>query len=92
MLTGEDKGASEDLIDEIDDKVLMEMELVRLKSVLEKIPVEDKSVLLMKYREELSIKEISQIFGKTESAIKMKIKRAKHKAKTVYNATFQNQV
>lgn len=89
VLTSEDEGVTEEVFDEVDDKVLMEMELKQLKVILDKIPVEDKSVLLMKYREELSIKEISQIFGKTESAIKMKIKRAKHKAKTLYNATYQ---
>jgi RNA polymerase sigma-70 factor (ECF subfamily) len=42
----------------------------------------------MKYKEGLSIKEISEVFDKTESAIKMKIKRAKHKCQQKYLETF----
>lgn len=66
--------------DTINEKILLEMKVKNLRKVLEKIPDEDKYVLLLKYQEDKSIKEIAQIFGKTESAIKMKIKRAKEKA------------
>jgi RNA polymerase sigma-70 factor (ECF subfamily) len=34
----------------------------------------------MKYQDDLSIKEISQIVSKSESAVKMQLKRAKAKA------------
>jgi RNA polymerase sigma-70 factor (ECF subfamily) len=37
-------------------------------------------MLLMKYQDDLSIKEISQIVSKSESAVKMQLKRAKAKA------------
>mgnify|MGYP001800669194 FL=1 len=77
-----------DVVEEVPDTALLEMEVKRLKVVLEKIPEGDKAVLLMKYQDDLSIKEIAQSLDKTESAIKMKIKRAKHKAQTVYRATF----
>ena len=66
--------------DTINEKILLEMKVKNLRKVLELIPPEDKYVLLLKYQEDKSIKEIAQIFGKTESAIKMKIKRAKEKA------------
>ncbi len=78
-----------EVIEEVDDRELVEMEISRLKIVLDELPVADKAVLLMKYQEELSIKEISQIIGKTESAVKMKIKRAKHKSKKVYKQIFK---
>jgi RNA polymerase sigma-70 factor (ECF subfamily) len=42
----------------------------------------------MKYQDDLQIKEISGMLNKTESAIKMKIKRAKHKAQLVYKELF----
>ena len=79
-----------DIVEEVPDSELMEMEVARLKQVLEKIPVGDKAVLLMKYQDEMQIKEIAQVLDKTESAIKMKIKRAKHKAQNVYRDLYGN--
>lgn len=85
---------SSDLPDVIDDeannKELLEMEIGRLAQVLELLPIEDKAVLLMKYKDDMSIKEISAHFQKSESAIKMKIKRAKQKAKVIYQKKFSN--
>ena len=89
-LFSDEENEGKEIIEEIDDKVLLEMELERLKAVLDLLSVDDKSVLIMKYKEGLSIRDISEIFGKTESAIKMKIKRAKHKCQRLYNETFPN--
>jgi len=77
-----------DIIEEVSDEAMMEMEVKRLKRVLKEIPSGDSAVLLMKYQDDLSIKEIAEILDKTESAIKMKIKRAKHKAQKVYREIF----
>ena len=77
-----------DTVEEVPDTELMEMEVKRLKKVLERIPPGDKAILLMKYQDEMSIKEIAGILDKSESAIKMKIKRAKHKAQKVYSDIF----
>ena len=74
--------------DEVPDEELLAMEVSRLRVVLDQIPLDDKAILLMKYQDELMIKEIAQILGKTESAVKMKIKRAKHKAQKVYKELF----
>ncbi len=90
-LFSSEEAEGKEVLEEIDDKVLLEMELERLKLVLEELRVDDKAVLIMKYKEGLSIKEISQIFDKTESAIKMKIKRAKHKCQQLYLATYPTQ-
>jgi len=79
-----------DQIDEVEDATLLEMEVSRLKKVLEEIPPGDKAILLMKYQDGMSIKEIAEILSKTDSAVKMKIKRAKHKAKERYNVIFPN--
>lgn len=70
--------------EKVDDKEILEIELGKLVNVLEEIPLEDKTVLLMKYKDGMGIKDISGIIGKSESAIKMKIKRAKAKAKKAY--------
>ena len=66
------------------------MEGARLKKVLSIIPPRDRTILLMKYFDDMSIKEIAGILDKSESAIKMKIKRAKHKAQIVYKEIFSN--
>jgi len=77
-----------DTVEEVPDTELLEMEVRRLKRVLNEIPPGDKAILLMKYQDEMSIKEIAGILDKSESAIKMKIKRAKHKAQKVYSDIF----
>ena len=77
--------------DDIADKELLEMEIVELKEVLERVPVGDKAILLMKYQDDLSIREISGVLGKTESAVKMKIKRAKAKAQKIKKELFQKE-
>lgn len=79
-----------DVEDEVSDKFLLEIKLERLKRILEMINVEDKSILLMKYMDGLSIKDIASIKDKSESAIKMKIKRAKEKFMKVYRQQYKN--
>lgn len=79
-----------DVEDEVSDKFLLEIKLERLKRILEMINVEDKSILLMKYLDGLSIKDIASIKDKSESAIKMKIKRAKEKFMKVYRQQYKN--
>ncbi len=69
---------------EIDDSFILETNVKRLKIILDEIPLKDKTILLMKYQDEMSIKEIGQLLDKSESAIKMKIKRAKQKFKKTY--------
>ncbi len=78
-----------DVPEEVDDSFLLETEVHRLKIILEEIPVDDKAILLMKYQDEMSIKEISAHTDKSESSVKMKIKRAKHKFKRIYFLKFK---
>ncbi len=76
--------------DDIEDRFLMETNVKRLKVILEKVPTGDKTILLMKYQDEMSIKEIGGILGKSESAVKMKIKRAKQKFKKIHHEIYGN--
>lgn len=80
-----------DVEDEVSDKILLEVKLEQLKVILEKINVEDKSILLMKYMDGLSIRDIAGIKNKSESAIKMKIKRAKEKFVKTYKSAYKNE-
>lgn len=83
VLTDEDEKIG-DVQEEVSDKELFEIELDRIKEIMEIIPAEDKAVLTMKYQEGLSIKVIGDVINKSESATKMKLKRAKHKVRTIY--------
>lgn len=72
-----------DITDEEGDR--LEQELLKIKvdclqKVLNAISIENKSILLMKYQEEYSIREIGKILELSESAVKMRIKRAKAQA------------
>ncbi|MCB0662376.1 MAG: sigma-70 family RNA polymerase sigma factor [Saprospiraceae bacterium] len=77
-----------DVVEEVQDEELLTMEINRLKEVLDNLPEGDKAVLIMKYSEEMSIIEIAETFQKSESAIKMKLMRAKQKAKQVYDELY----
>ncbi|MFT6149547.1 MAG: RNA polymerase sigma-70 factor (ECF subfamily), partial [Saprospiraceae bacterium] len=59
-LFSDEEAEGKEIIEEVDDKVLLEMELERLKIVLDLLNVDDKAVLIMKYKEGLSIREISE--------------------------------
>lgn len=75
-------------MDELPDSVLLEMEQTRLEKVFEHLPPGDKAILMMKYIDDLSIKEIGTVLNKTESAIKMQILRAKQKSQSIYDELF----
>ncbi|GAB4162156.1 MAG: RNA polymerase sigma factor [Winogradskyella sp.] len=55
------------------------MRVDRLKEVIELISPEEKMILLLKYEDNLSIKELSEALDIGESAVKMRLKRAKEK-------------
>ncbi len=86
MEQSEDEAALQQ--EDLPDKVLLEMELDRLEAVLDAIPPGDKAVLLMKYQDGMQIREIAEAIDKTESAIKMQLKRAKAKARQAYKRLF----
>jgi RNA polymerase sigma factor (sigma-70 family) len=75
--------------DEVPDQFLMEMDVKNLKIVLEALPDSDRLILIMKYHDDMSIRDIADTLGKTESAVKMKIKRAKEKAKELFDTKFK---
>ncbi len=72
-----------DLVED-DDSEFAELEEQRLRKALQQIVPEEKSILLMKYQDELSIKEIASTLAISESAVKMRLLRAKERLKKVY--------
>ncbi len=77
--------------DEVPDQFLLEMDMQNLKAVLEALPDSDRLILIMKYHDDMSIRDIAEILSKTESAVKMKIKRAKEKAKELFETKFKRE-
>ena len=70
---------------EIPDESIFEMKANRLAWAMGKINPEDKSLLLLKYQDGASIRELSELYEVGESAIKMRLKRAKARLVEIYN-------
>ena len=68
-----------DVEEDTDESWMHLIDMNIIEDIMNKMHPQDKAVLLMKYIDDLSIKEICGILNKTESAIKMKIKRAKER-------------
>jgi RNA polymerase sigma factor (sigma-70 family) len=75
-------------ISNIEEQKLLEIKVERLDKILDAIPVKDKSILIMKYQGDLSVREISVMLGKSESAVKMILKRAKEKSLRIYDEMY----
>ena len=73
--------------DEFDssEEALFEMKADNLKKALDLLEPHDKIILLMKYQDDFSIKEISESLEIGDSAVKMRLKRAREKVINVYN-------
>ncbi len=68
-----------------EDESIHKLKVEKLKEALELISPEEKMILLLKYQDYLSIKELEDVFGIGESAVKMRLKRAKEKLINVYS-------
>ena len=75
-------GEQEDNLEEI-----AEMEAVRLKKALEYLGPDERSLLLMKYQDDISLRELADMSGITESAVKMRLKRSRDKLRKYYLET-----
>ena len=89
LLFTEDVGKiSKETNQELPDSVLLEMKQERLEKVIDRLPPGDKAILMMKYIDDMQIREIGEVLGKTESAIKMQIMRAKQRAQMIYEEIY----
>ncbi|MEM9077921.1 MAG: RNA polymerase sigma factor [Bacteroidota bacterium] len=70
---------------EIPDENLFEMKSKKLKKALDLIAPEEKSLLLLKYQDGASIKELMDVLELGESAVKMRLKRSKERLMETYN-------
>ncbi|MDW3193036.1 MAG: RNA polymerase sigma factor [Cytophagales bacterium] len=67
-----------------DDSELMELSIDTLEELMELLTPAEKSIILMKYQDGMSIKEIAVLTQAGESSVKMKLKRTKAKLIALY--------
>lgn len=67
-----------------DDAELAEMEARQLQQAMLKMAPDEQTLLLMKYQDEASIRDIAAVYNLTESAVKMRLKRSRDKLKKYY--------
>ncbi len=63
---------------------MAEMEALQLERALKQLAPEEQTMLLMKYQDDISIRDIAAINGLTESAVKMRLKRSRDKLRKNY--------
>lgn len=64
---------------ELENKVLEDLKLTQLEQLLDQLKPDDKMILLMRYQDSFSTKQIAEILSISESAVKMRLKRSRDK-------------
>lgn len=77
---------SNELLIEVSDENLFNLKVEKLSKAMELIPADDKMLLLLKYQDGISIKELTKTLDLKESTIKMRLSRAKAKVINTYNS------
>ena len=77
-----DEGPDMADMDDNEDE-LLEMRAPKLKFALDQVSPEEKMLLLMKYQDDISIKEIMENLNISESAVKMRLSRARKRVKKI---------
>jgi len=80
-----DENTEGEVIEEISDEQINILKAEKLAKSLQKISPEDKAMLLMKYQDDFSIKDIADAYDLGESAVKMRLSRAKMNLIKIYN-------
>lgn len=70
---------------------LLAMRAEHLDSVLAKIDPEERGLLLMKYQDDLSVKEMMEVLGVGESAVKMRVLRARERALRLFRELYPDE-
>ncbi len=70
---------------------LLSLRADRLSPVLDAIDPADRAILLMKYQDELSIKDMMEVLVLSESAVKMRVLRARERALAKYHQLYREE-
>jgi len=89
MVSMENQSQAMESLEDDEPEELPYIEIDRLTKIMDQISSEEKMILLMKYKDGMSIKDIKEVFEISESATKMRIKRAKEKVRSIYFNTYK---
>jgi len=64
---------------ELENKILEDLKLTQLERLLDQLKPDDKMILLMRYQDSFSTRQIAEILSISESAVKMRLKRSRDK-------------
>ena len=74
------------------EQQLLSFRADHLSGVLDALEPGDRAVLLMKYQDELSIKDMVEMLGLSESAVKMRVLRARERALSKYHSLYPEEL
>ena len=63
--------------EDLENKLLQDLKLTQLETVFELLSTDEKILLLMRYQDDMSVKQIAESLGIGESAVKMRLKRSR---------------
>lgn len=86
-----DEGQVEEGPDDRYEVELLSLRADRLGAVLDALEPADRALLLMKYQDELSVKDMMDVLGLTESAVKMRALRARERALAKYHLLYRDE-
>ena len=70
---------------EPEENELFQISSAKIEGILKEIDHSSRMILMLKYQDLMSIKDIAETMNLKESAVKMRIKRAKSKVLIIYN-------
>jgi RNA polymerase sigma-70 factor (ECF subfamily) len=70
-------------VEEDEELELSDAQAIKLELCLKDITPEERSILMMKYKDEFDLQSISELIGVGLSAVKMRLKRTKDKLKEI---------
>lgn len=76
-----------EIIDDIEED-MTELHYTRMMKILDIMHAEEKAMILMKYKDDLSVRDIATALRLTEGAVKMRIKRAKARLLFLYRKLY----
>ena len=75
----------------LENKLLQDLKLTQLETVFEQLNTDDKMLLMMRYQDGMSVKDISDSLNLGESAVKMRLKRSRDRLADLIEALEKKQ-
>ena len=70
---------------DVSDAILYRMNPLKLKKVIQNIELEERAILLLRYQDEITVKELQTLYQFDEAEIKENLRKAKARIVEIYN-------